>query len=62
MKFKNFLDLIQVFANEYCSPVNTILILGLFSPEIKNVFEFIGCDTIFVNDFYDKNKHYLQVQ
>ena len=41
MKFENLLDLVQVFANEYSIPGNTVLILGLHSVEIKRIFEFI---------------------
>lgn len=50
MKFENIMDLIQVFANEYCSPGSKVLILGLYTPEIKKMFEFIDSDTIFVNE------------
>lgn len=50
MKFTNLFDLIQVFANEYCTPVNTILILGLYDLKIKNIFEFIDSEPIFVTN------------
>jgi hypothetical protein len=50
MKFEKIIDLIQVFANEWCLPGNKVLVLGLYSPEIKSLFEFIDSDTIFVNN------------
>jgi len=52
--FENFIDLIQVFANEYCIPGNNILILGKDLGKdlenIKNLFNFINCETFFVSD------------
>ena len=53
MKFTNLMDLIQVFANEYSIPGNTVLILGLHSVEIKRIFEFIDSFPIFVNTTND---------
>ena len=50
MKFTNLLDLIQVFANEYSTPGNTILILGIYDLKIKKIFEFIDSETIFVTN------------
>jgi hypothetical protein len=49
MKFENISDLIQVFANEWCLPGNKVLVLGLYSPGIKRMFEFIDSQVIFVN-------------
>ena len=49
MKFKDLTDLVQVFANEYSIPGNTVLILGLHSDKIKRIFEFINNFPIFVN-------------
>ena len=49
MNFANINDLILFFANEYCVPGNTILILGNCDSGIKKIFEFIDCTTIFVN-------------
>ena len=50
--FGNFVDFIQVFANEYCIPGNNILIVGICIEIkfIKNLFNFINCETFFVND------------
>jgi len=54
--FSNFIDVIQVFANEYCIPGNNILILGKDLGKelesIKNLFNFINCETFFVCDQY----------
>ena len=50
MKFNNLIDLIQFFANEYSIVGNKILILGMFEPSIKMIFDFINCETFFVND------------
>jgi len=50
MKFEKIIDLVQFFANEWCLPGSKVLVLGLYSPEIKNLFEFIDSDTIFVNN------------
>ena len=49
--FGNFNDFIQVFANEYCIPGNNILIIGTFEINfIKQLFNFINCETFFVSD------------
>ena len=52
--FENLIDFIQVFANEYCIPGNNILIIGKFEKFqisfIKNLFNFINCETFFVSD------------
>lgn len=50
MKFEKIIDLIQVFANEWCLPGSKVLVLGLWDPEIKTLFEFIDSDAIFVNE------------
>ena len=54
MKFKNLIDVIQVFANEYCLPGNNILILGSSDPKIKEIFNFIDSKVIF-NNFEDQS-------
>jgi hypothetical protein len=52
--FENFIDVIQVFANEYCIPGNNILIIGNDLEKdvenIKKLFNFINCETFFVCD------------
>ena len=53
MKFVNLMDLLQVFANEYTSPGDNVLIVcETFVKEIKMLFNFINCETFFVS-----NKH-----
>ena len=48
MKFNNLLDLVQVFANEYCLPGNKVLILGnVDQVSIKRIFDFIDAETFF---------------
>jgi hypothetical protein len=57
MEFTNLVDLIQVFANEYCSPNNVILIIGNDSEieSIKNIFKFIKSEVIIVDKIKDNN-------
>jgi hypothetical protein len=50
MKFNNLIDIIQFFANEYSVVGNKILILGKYEPGIKKIFDFINCETFFVNN------------
>ena len=53
-KFTNFLDLIQFFANEWCKPKNNILIIGNCNvKDLVDLFNFINCETFFVNDHID---------
>jgi hypothetical protein len=53
MNFKKVIDVIQVFANEYCIPGNIVLIIGLYDPNIKDIFSFIDTTVIFVNNTPD---------
>ncbi len=56
MNFTNLLDIIQVFANEWCKPQNNILIItkngenGESFDEIKKLFKFINCETFIVSE------------
>jgi hypothetical protein len=52
--FVNFVDVIQVFANEYSIPGNNVLILGNVVEIncVKEIFNFINCETYFVCDTY----------
>jgi hypothetical protein len=49
-KFTDLLDLIQFFANEWCLPQNNILIVGNYDQHVKKIFDFINCETFFVNN------------
>ena len=50
MNFINLVDLIQVFANEYCQPASVILLIGNESVnDIKLLFQFINSDVIVVD-------------
>jgi hypothetical protein len=51
MKFQNFENMIQVFANEYLVPKSVILVIGpgKFVPFFKNVFEFLNSEVIFLD-------------
>jgi len=42
LHFLNTTDLIQVFANEYISPNDRVLIIG--NNNYNNIFKFIGCE------------------
>lgn len=50
LNFTNLVDLVQIFANEYSIPGNTVLILGIHDLKIKKLFEFIECETIFISN------------
>jgi len=52
MKFTNLIDIVQVFANEYCLPGNKVLILGTIDPKIKEIFKFIDSEVI-LNNYED---------
>ena len=54
MKFINLIDFIQFFANEHCLPKNKVLILGLYDPDIKRLFEFIDAIPFFVKDTFEE--------
>ena len=50
MNFINLVDLIQVFANEYCNPSSIVLLIGNESVnDIKLLFQFINSDVIVVD-------------
>jgi len=54
MNFIKLKSLIQVFANEYSKPSNIILLIGVpFNQEIKDIFKFIDCETIFVSNLFE---------
>jgi len=50
MNFTNEIDMIQFFANEYISPGNKVLVLGLCNPEIKQIIEFINAEAFCVSN------------
>ena len=50
MNFINLVDLVQVFANEYCNPSSVVLLIGNESVnDIKLLFQFINSDVIVVD-------------
>ena len=52
--FIETVNLVQVFANEWCKSKNNILILGNCDQKITQLFKFIDCETFtigFTNDF-----------
>ena len=55
--FTNLVDLIQVFANEYCSPGNLVLVYGNIDEFelICKLFEFINSNVISVDTTPGKN-------
>ena len=62
MKFVNLTDLLQVFANEYTSPGDNILIVcENFVEEIKMLFNFINCETFFVSNKLSKGIDFVIV-
>ena len=54
MEFSNLVDLIQVFANEYCKPSFIILIYVTipftFEDTLRNLFRFITSEVIIISD------------
>lgn len=50
MNFTNEIDMIQFFANEYISPGNKVLVLGLCNPEIKSLIKFINAEVFCVSN------------
>ena len=54
MEFTNLVDLVKVFANEYCKPNFMILVNGvhrnLKANEIKDLFSFINSEVIVIDD------------
>ena len=50
MNFTNHLQMIQVFANEYCNPKSLVLLIGNIPnlKEIRNIFEFINSQVIVI--------------
>ena len=54
MEFSNLVDLIQVFANEYCKPSFIILIYVTipftFDDTLRNLFRFITSEVIIISD------------
>ena len=62
MEFLNLTELIQVFANEYISPKDKVLLIkneidfteGRFAPCAFNfIFNFIGCESYYINLYQD---------
>ena len=53
MNFTNIIDLIQVFANEYCIPSSNVLLLG--NIDITRIFNFLHSNLI-VSD-YEPNEN-----
>ena len=57
MGFTNLVDNIQIFANEYCNPLNTVLLIGNENvKEIKEIFDFIFSEVIVVDNYYHEIK------
>jgi hypothetical protein len=50
MEFANIVDLVQIFANEHGFPGDIVLIVGNY-PELKNIFEFINCESFIIDTF-----------
>jgi hypothetical protein len=51
MEFTSIVDMITLFANEYCYPASIILLVGNNEVQfIKELFEFITSDVICIND------------
>jgi SAM-dependent methyltransferase len=52
MNFINLVDIVQVFANEYCNPKSLILVIGATKDSffIRNIFKFISSDVIIVDN------------
>ena len=54
MEFSNLVDLIQVFANEYCKPSFIILVYVTipftFEDTLRNLFRFITSEVIIISD------------
>jgi len=57
MEFTNLVEMVQVFANEYCEPASTILVYGNVDKIelIKQQFKFISSEVISVNTSPGKN-------
>ena len=52
MNFMNLVDLVQVFANEYCRVSNTILLIGNQTETklFKEIFKFINSELIVIDN------------
>jgi len=52
MNFIYLVDILQVFANEYCKPKSLILVIGAneYSFLIRNIFKFITSDVIIADN------------
>jgi len=56
MNFINLVDLIQVFANEYCNPSSVVLLIGNESVnDIKLLFQFINSEVVVVETKQHQN-------
>ena len=53
MNFTNIIDLIQVFANEYCIPSSNVLLLG--NIDITRIFNFLHSNLIVAD--YEPNEN-----
>ena len=49
MEFTNLVDLVQVFANEYCFPGSLVLFNGNLPENIKSIFKFINSEIISIH-------------
>ena len=53
MEFLNLTQLIQVFANEYISPKNKVLLIKNGFDDFKFIFNFIGCEMYCINVYQE---------
>ena len=49
MNFTSIVDLIKIFANEYCVPGSLVLFIGQANDEIRKIFKFINSELIVVD-------------
>ena len=55
MDFTNVVDIVQVFANEYCTPASLVLIIKPGEYDYKDIFSFINSETITIDDVPGEN-------
>ena len=55
MNFTSVVDIVQVFANEYCTPASLVLIIKPGEYDFKSVFSFINSETITIDNVPGEN-------
>ena len=58
MNFTNLVDIVQVFANEYCHPASIVLIINS-EFNFKEIFTFLNSETICVHSKKEPNVDFV---